>query len=174
MTPMRSSTTPMEASMADKPDRSLVLAHSAKEQADAVFADSAKALRAYELRSAGTPWWDIAEELGVTERYAASLVANKIASAARMVDEGVKQHLLAMEVERLDQLQRSVWDRALGGDLRAVDAVLRIITTRAKILGLENATASTVTNNTIVVAGNTDEYIAALQRATHQEVIDGD
>lgn len=138
-----------------------------------MYADAERALRAYQLRATGTSWWDIAEELGVSEGQAARLVADQINTAARLVDDGAKRNLLALEVDRLDQIQRSLWDRAIGGDLRAVDAVLRIITTRAKILGLENATAATVTNNTIVVAGNTDEYIAALQRATSQEAQDG-
>ena len=159
--------------MSKTPSNSLALAQEARERADLVYADGELAMRAYHLRASGTPWWDIAEELGVSEGQAARLVAEKIAAAARLVDEGAKRHLLALEIERLDRLQQSLWDRALGGDLRAVDAVLRIITTRAKILGLENATASTVTNNTIVVAGNTDEYIAALQRATSQEASDG-
>lgn len=159
--------------MSKTPNNSLALAQEARERADLVFADNELAMRAYQLRASGTPWWDIAEQLGVSEGQAARLIAEKIAAAARLVDEGAKRHLLALEVERLDLLQQSLWDRALGGDIRAVDSVLRIITTRAKILGLENATTSTVTNNTIVVAGNTDEYIAALQRATSQEAIDG-
>lgn len=152
---------------------SLAVAQAAKGQADVMYAENNLAIQAYHLRASGTPWWEIAEQLGISETQAARLVADKIAAAARLVDEGAKRHLLALEVERLDRLQQSLWDRAMGGDLRAVDTALRIITTRAKILGLENAVAATVTNNTIVVAGNTDEYIAALQRATHQEITDG-
>lgn len=155
-------------------DKSLAVAQQAKATADLVFADSEMALKAYHMRTAGKAWWDIAEELGVSENRAASLVAGKIAAAARLVDEGAKRHMLALEIERLDQLQLALWDRAIGGELRAVDAILRIISTRAKILGLEDATASTVTNNTIVVAGSTDEYIAALRGATRREAIDAD
>lgn len=159
--------------MSKQTGASLAVAQEARQRADVVYADNDLAIKAYHLRAAGTPWWDIAEELGVSEGQAARMVAERINAAARLVDEGAKRHLLALEIERLDRLQQSLWDRALGGELRAVDAVLRIITTRAKILGLENATAATVTNNTIVVAGNTDEYIAALQRATHQEPDNG-
>lgn len=138
-----------------------------------MFAESDMAIRAYQMRAAGASWWDIADRLQITQGHAARLVAHKIAAAAQLVDEGAKRQLLAMEIERLDSLQQSLWDRALGGDIRAVDSIVRIITTRSKILGLETATANTVTNNTIVVAGNTEEYVAALQQATRREPVDG-
>jgi orotate phosphoribosyltransferase-like protein len=157
-----------------KTDNSFQLAQRARSEADAMQEDNERAVRAYELRASGTSWWDIAEELGISEGQAANLVAHKIAAAARLVDEGYKRTLLAMEIERLDRLQQTLWDRALGGELRAVDQILRIITTRAKILGLENAVTNNVTNNTVVVAGNSEEYIAALQRATKKEITNGD
>lgn len=147
----------------------LAVAHQAKAEADTFEAENAKALRAYQMRVAGSSWWDIAEALEVTEGQAASLLAQKIQAAAQLVDEGAKRHLLALEVERLDRLQEAMWDRALGGDTRAADTVLRIITTRAKILGLDITSSSAVTNNTIVVTGNTEQYIAALEAATTKD-----
>lgn len=149
-------------------NNSFALAARAKSDAEQMQRENERALAAYQMRASGKSWWDIAEALGVSEGQAASLVAHKISAAARLVDEGYKRHLLALEVERLDRLQETLWDRALGGELRAVDTILKIITTRAKILGLENAVASTVTNNTVVVAGNSDEYIAALQKAVRK------
>ena len=157
-----------------KAENSFQLAQRARSEAEAMEMDNERAVRAYEMRAAGASWWDIAEDLGVSENQAANLVAHKIAAAARLVDEGYKRTLLAMEIERLDRLQQTLWDRALGGELRAVDQILRIITTRAKILGLEHATTNNVTNNTVVVAGNSEEYIAALQRATKKEITRGD
>jgi orotate phosphoribosyltransferase-like protein len=157
-----------------KAENSFQLAQRARSEAEAMELDNERAVRAYEMRASGASWWDIAEDLGVSENQAANLVAHKIAAAARLVDEGYKRTLLAMEIERLDRLQQTLWDRALGGELRAVDQILRIITTRAKILGLEHATTNNVTNNTVVVAGNSEEYIAALQRATKKEITRGD
>jgi hypothetical protein len=69
-----------------------------------------------------------------------------------------------MEVERLDTLQRAVWQDAIGGDIKAVETALRIIQARAKVLGLDNMPVNTVTNNTIVVAGTPEEYVSALRK----------
>lgn len=126
------------------------------------------AMRAHRMRREGVAWWDIAENLGVTEHVASRLVSERIAAAAELVDHGQRRELLTMEIDRLDQLQRAVWQDAIGGDVRAVDTCLKIIDKRAKLLGLENAVGQTVTNNTIVVPGNNSEYIAALQAVKTQ------
>ena len=42
----------------------------------------------------------------------------------------------ALELHRLDRLQQALWEDAVSGDVRAVDAVLRIIDRRVKLLGL--------------------------------------
>ncbi|CAB4194596.1 hypothetical protein UFOVP1264_51 [uncultured Caudovirales phage] len=130
------------------------------------------ARKAYEMRKSGKSWYQIAENLKITERNAAEQVANAISTAAAFVDEGTKQYLLAMEVERLDDLQQAVWQDAIGGDIKAVETALRIIQARAKVLGLENVTTSTVTNNTIVVAGTSEEYVSALRRVVELPAIE--
>jgi len=147
----------------------LTESYRASADADAYESDAQLALRAYQMRVSGSSWWDIAETLGISEGKAASLLAKRIQAAADLVDEGAKRHLLALEIERLDRLQEAMWDRALGGDTRAADTVLRIITTRAKILGLDITSSSAVTNNTIVVTGNTEQYIAALEAANSKD-----
>ena len=50
--------------------------------------------------------------------------------------EAVDQHR-ALELARLDALQASLWDRAEAGDVKAVNAVLRIIDQRSRLLGLD-------------------------------------
>ena len=129
-------------------------------------------LRAYRMRRDGVAWWDIAEALGISEHVASGLVSDRISTAANLVDIGQRRTLLALELDRLDQLQQAVWTDAIGGDTRAVDTCLRIIDKRAKLLGLENTSGQTVTNNTIVVPGNTVEYVAAL-RAVQVEITEG-
>lgn len=156
----------------DEPTYAIV--RRAQAEADLLYEENELALKAYRMRSRGKSWWDIAETLGISEGTAHSLIAGRIQAASRLVDESLKRQLLTMEVARLDELQDGLWDQAVGGDVRAVDAVLRIINSRAKILGLETATNNTVTNNTVVVAGNSEEYIAALQRAVGKEPHHGD
>lgn len=130
------------------------------------------AMQAFQMRKSGASWWQIAEELKISEQQAGMLVHNKIKEAARLVDEGAKRTMLAMEVDRLDSLQQAIWTDAIGGDRQAIETALKIIQARAKVLGLDSIPTSTVTNNTIVVAGTSEEYVAALKRVSELPLID--
>lgn len=55
---------------------------------------------------------------------------------ARHAGAETSLELRALEALRLDRLQLVVWDRALAGDLRAIDSALAIMAQRAKLLGL--------------------------------------
>jgi orotate phosphoribosyltransferase-like protein len=129
------------------------------------------AMEAYQLRQAGVSWWDIAEQLKISEQYASNLVQHKIKEAARLVDEGIKKSMLTMEIDRLDSLQKAVWNDAMLGDRQAVETALKIIMARAKVLGLDAIPTSTVTNNTIVVSGTPDEYVNALKKVSELPII---
>jgi hypothetical protein len=52
--------------------------------------------------------------------------------ANETADEIKKQELL-----RLDEMQAALYKKAVKGDIRAIDAVLRIMQRRAKLLGLD-------------------------------------
>jgi hypothetical protein len=80
--------------------------------------------------------------------------------------------MLAMEVDRLDSLQQAIWTDAIGGDRQAIETALKIIQARAKVLGLETIPTNTVTNNTIVVAGTSEEYVAALKRVSELPIVE--
>lgn len=158
-----------------KPKTELAAVKKANSAALLIEKQNEDARRALEMRKQGQSWWYIAEKLGITESAASNLVSHAITAAANLVDEGMKRNLLALEVERLDELQRAVWTDAVGGDIRAVEAALKIIQARSKVLGLDNITTGTVTNNTIVVAGTSEEYVAALQRvARSAHIIEGE
>jgi len=43
----------------------------------------------------------------------------------------------AIELDRLDELHRAIWDKAVGGDLAAFDRVLKRMERRAKLLALD-------------------------------------
>ena len=123
------------------------------------------ARKAYSMRLAGVKWWDIAEELKISETAARKTVAERITEVADMVDYHEKREFLSLELDRLDALQAAVWDEAMEGKVTAVTAVLAIMDRRAKWLGFaEPAQQQTVTSNTIVIPGNSREYIAALQQ----------
>jgi len=132
---------------------------------------NALAMKAFQMRKAGASWWEIAENLKISEQQAGMLVHNRIKEAAKLVDEGTKRTMLAMEVDRLDTLQQAIWADAVGGDRQAIETALKIIQARAKVLGLETIPSSTVTNNTIVVAGTSEEYVAALKRVSELPIV---
>lgn len=50
------------------------------------------------------------------------------------------ESLQRLESARLDALQVAIWDKAMSGDAAAAQAVVRIITARSRILGLDGAT----------------------------------
>jgi hypothetical protein len=93
-----------------------------------------KRIRALELVAEGLSYDEVAEAVGYGHRGSAYRAVSR-ALKERLVD-GVDE-LRAVEVARLDRLQAAVWDEAMTGDLRAVNAVIRIIGQRARLLGLD-------------------------------------
>ena len=87
-----------------------------------------------ELRRAGTTWAVIAERVGYASPSGAYQAYQRIAQ--RFIRPKLEE-LRDTELDRLDRLQLGVWGKAITGDLRAIDAVLRIIDRRARLLGLE-------------------------------------
>lgn len=107
------------------------------QSAAARVATAARRLRCVELAATGKTYAEIASQVGFANKSSArkAVVA---ALAARQVD--AVDDLRRLEVSRLDQLQSASWEDALAGDARAVDRILRIITLRAKLLGLVDQT----------------------------------
>ena len=79
-----------------------------------------------------------------------------------MVSLAERRELLNLEVTRLDALQAAVWDDAMTGDVRAVEAALKLVQARSKLLGLD--TDQSATSTTVVVAGDTQTYIETLKQ----------
>jgi hypothetical protein len=93
--------------------------------------------RAVEMALTGSSYQAIADELGYANRGTVyRLVKNALEDRqVESIDE-----LRRLEVDRLDALQVAIWDDAVGGDVRAVAAAVRILHLRAKILGLYSHT----------------------------------
>lgn len=90
--------------------------------------------RALELRTAGMTLERIAQSLGY---QGPSGARQAIASALKRTIAEPADALRVLEAIRLDRLQAAVWTKALGGDLPAVDRVLKIMERRARLLGLD-------------------------------------
>jgi hypothetical protein len=94
----------------------------------------AKENQVIELRRAGITWSKIAEQTGYASAAGAFKAYQRVAD--RFIRPNIEE-LRDMELDRLDRLQAAVWGKALNGDVRSLDAVLRIIDKRAKLLGLD-------------------------------------
>jgi hypothetical protein len=93
--------------------------------------------RVVELRKAGITWEGIAKQTGYANASGAYRAYQR--AAERMVRPNLEEHR-DIELERLDRLQAGLWQKAISGDTRAVDAVLRVIAARARLLGLDAPT----------------------------------
>lgn len=120
------------------------------------------ARKAMVLRRAGFDLFDIAEKLKVSEARVARATRSALEAASLLVTMAERRDLLNLEVARLDQLQVSLWDKAMGGNIQAVAEVHKIIMSRSRLLGLDVDQSATTT--TVIVAGDTDTYIETLKQ----------
>lgn len=136
----------------------------AREDGLVLYGGGDKAYQAYRMSLEGQDWDSIARSLGYkTGRVAQVEVRQYISKASAGQALARKEEVLDIEMRRLDALQAAVWPAAMDGDTKAVDSVLRVMGHRSKLLGLELVSQGGVTNNTVVVAGNTEEFIRSLK-----------
>jgi hypothetical protein len=124
------------------------------------------AYQAYQLHLGGKDWETVAKSTGYANAKTAQVdVKRYIQRAAVLMDISKKEEVIGTELSRLDALQDAVWPDAMSGDTKAVDSVLKVMNHRAKLLGLEMVAqdTGTVTNNTVVVQGNTQDFIRSLR-----------
>lgn len=109
--------------------------HTAKARPDCVAATGRRA-DALALRIKGLTFAGIGDALGVDTstayRYVRDALSSTLAECAELAE-----HLRELENQRLDELQASLWDKALAGVLPAADRILRIMERRAKLNGLD-------------------------------------
>ena len=129
-----------------------------------------KGYSAYQLKKAGHTWDEIATIVGYGSGKVAAVETRRyITESAAIISIEQREEILNLELDRLDALLNAVWNQAMEGDTRAVDSALKVINTRAKLLALDTiSTSGTVTNNTVVVTGNTEDFIRSLQRVDGQ------
>lgn len=122
--------------------------------------------RAYQLRQSGADWESIARQTGyATGKSAQVAVRAYITRAATTMDMEKREEVLTLEMDRLDALQSALWPAAMEGDTKSVDSVLRVMGHRAKLLGLDllSQGSGTTTIDTVVVTGDTQEFIRSLR-----------
>lgn len=125
-----------------------------------------KPAAAYDLRKQGKTWEEVASIVGYASKTVAQVeVKRYLTETATKMDAEERERILTLELDRLDSLLNAVWDQAMTGDTKAVDSAIKVINTRAKLLSLEtlSQSAGTVTNNTVVVTGDTHDFIRSLK-----------
>lgn len=120
------------------------------------------------MRLGGKQPSEIAEELGLPHDQVLRMISELFAHDAEFLTSQERTFALGQEVMRLDRLQAAMWEQALMGDPRSVDAVVKIIQTRAKITGLEMADPIVQKNLVLVMGDKEEDYIAAL-KATNSD-----
>ena len=122
--------------------------------------------RVYFMRKAGLSFVDIAADMDMTTGEVVGLFRSFQTQMASTYGLDDRKALVHLELDRLDDLQSKVWPEAMTGDLKAVESVLKIMTTRMKLMGLDQLTpgdAQQVAN--ILVVGN--DKAAFLEALTH-------
>jgi hypothetical protein len=133
---------------------------------------------AQQLRLAGASWDEIAKALGYGSGSSAHTTVKRELTKAEMTKSSA-QELMELDLERLDMLQLVVWRQARHGDLRAIDAVLKIMATRAKYLGLDKGASyedDTSNKATILIGGDSETYLEGIKAAQelHRTPIEGE
>jgi len=132
------------------------------------------AYRAYLMRQAGRPWSEVASECGYSTAKSAQVAVNSyLQRGAIAKGEQWRNEALELELDRLDTLQMVAWDQAMGGDLKAVDTVLRIMGHRAKLLQLDIPLDNNTGAKTLIVMGDSEQYVESLRSLVAGENDDG-
>lgn len=100
-------------------------------------ATAARRDAAIKLRLAGAGWQSIADQLGYHDRSAACTDVRRAMEANLARQHESADVRRAAELDRLDRLQLGLWKAATSGSTKAADTVLRIITLRAKLSGVD-------------------------------------
>lgn len=106
-------------------------------------------VKALDLRKAGATYQQIAAELGMSKegaRQSVKVALSDLQAVCAELAEEVRQ----IESERLDAMTLGLWDRARRGDVPAVQAVLKVMDHRARLLGLSLERVQTPEGNALL------------------------
>lgn len=86
-------------------------------------------------RRAGQRVHSIAKDLGISQGRVSQLFKAGMSRHVEVPAAEIKR----MEADRLDDLQYGLWERAMRGEIKAVEQVLAVMERRAKLLGLDHS-----------------------------------
>ena len=94
-----------------------------------------KARQALNLRTSGLQWKAIAEQLGYSDESGARKAGLNLLERIEFESVGTYRDL---NLRRLEDLIRAIWDVAKSGDLYAIDRVRALIKDESDLLGLDS------------------------------------
>lgn len=97
--------------------------------------------KAWELRKAGVSYGKIGRQLNISSRTVYKYIQSQIEEYQSEQRENVRS-MVTLELSRLDDMMLGIWASARQGDLKAIDATLKIMERRAKLLGLDVSATS--------------------------------
>lgn len=100
---------------------------------------------ALQLRLRGQTYREIAEATGYASESGARKAVETALQAIRDECEETAEEVRSMELQRLDKMLDGVWSSAIGGDPKGIEAALKIMDRRAKLLGLDRAQKREIT-----------------------------
>jgi hypothetical protein len=114
-----------------------------------------------ELRRAGATYEECARAVGYATAQGAYLAYHR-ALKRTLLDAGAEE-MRTVESDRLERLQRAAWPNAMAGETQAINAVIRIMERRARLLGLD-APSKLQVEATVYDTGTIESEVAKLQR----------
>jgi hypothetical protein len=121
--------------------------------------------RIYHYRRAGESIPDIATRLDMTTGEVVRLFREYMVQMVAETSVSEREHLVAMELDRLDQLMTPFWVAGTEGEKEGAEVYLKIAAHRAKLLRLDQPTPDELKGHAqiIVVTGGKEEYEEALR-----------
>ena len=132
---------------------------------------SERAYWAQRLRNVGYEWAQIAWRVGYGSRGACIMeVRTYLQRAALEMEAEQRSEALAMELNRLDELQTPYYIAAISGDLKSAEFVLKVMSQRAKLMRWEDTSADSGGTKTLIITP--ENYQTELRRLVEGEVVD--
>jgi len=125
----------------------------------------------WHMRKMGMSWDAISDEISsqyedvqVSPTQVASAYRHYMAQMTQLYGPEERTQTLALELERLNDLQNAAWPMAMRGEKDAIKSVLDVMKQRHRILGLDQADGSdpNVVNNVLVIGEDKAAWLEAL------------
>lgn len=133
--------------------------------------DGERTYWAHRLRLTGLPWNEIAARVGFSGGVVANVeVRRYLQKEALELSSQRRAEALELELMRLDDLQSVYYPQALVGEIKAAEFVLKVMSQRSKLLGLEQGDTKDSGSRTLIITP--ENYKEELKRLVEGEVVD--